>query len=165
MRINERGEHVFGNLTATGRRVIGNLTDAARFVFGMPAGNTYDKTGGATADLEAGGSATRKRRRKKLIFFPAPARYVRPSYKASDFVAPISKAGGSRLGTNAAGTKQIERIRAGRAVAMLRASGESVSAYAEHELLELFALGALTLDDLFDLDAPDYVIEDALALA
>ena len=35
----------------------------------------------------------------------------------------------------------------------------------DDELLELLALGVLSFDDLLALDAPDHVLEEALALA
>ncbi len=118
-RLTERGEHVVGLLTTTGRRVIGNLTDAARFVFG---GTTYDKTGGAVGDLEAGGTATRKRRRKHLI-----------SYQPPQLRKPIVtvKHGGSQISVLGGGAKQAVRIRAGVASITPLADGHKTRECAE----------------------------------
>lgn len=119
MRLTEQGHAVFGALTERGRQVIGNLTDAARFVFG---GTVHEKTGGADADWEAGGVASkRKHRRKQLLSYQLP--------QARKAVVTV-KHGGASANVFAAGAKQVERIRAGVASVGVAADGHKTREYA-----------------------------------
>jgi hypothetical protein len=114
-RLTEQGHAVFGNLTERGRLVVGALTDAARAVFGQTAA----KTGGATADLEAGGTLARTRKRKRVIVLPIAPR------QASIFV----KAGGATLRSAAAGARRTERLRSGGATSALSSGAEKRRVY------------------------------------
>ncbi len=118
-RLTEQGHAVFANLTERGRHIVGALTDAARLVFG---GTTYDKTGGADADWNAGGVANkRKHRRKQLLSYSLPQ-----PRKAVTTV----KHGGVQTHALAGGIKQFERIRAGVALATPLADGRKFRVFA-----------------------------------
>jgi hypothetical protein len=89
------------------------------FSLSIGGGTTYEKTGGATADWEAGGALSRQRRRKRAIVLPL----VQP-------IAPslFEKAGGGRAVCEARGRKEVEKERAGGAGVQARASGTKLRA-------------------------------------
>ncbi len=114
-RLTEQGHAVFANLTERGRLVVGALTDAARFVFGDVT-TTYEKTGGAAADWEAGGRIIRRRKRGITLGSAQPQTQTRI----------IEVSGSARLVCEARGRRTAEKERTGGAEAKGIAQGGKV---------------------------------------
>lgn len=85
------------------------------FSLSIADGVTYEKNGGATADWEAGGALTRKRRRNRAIVLPR----MQPATPATIY----EKSGGGRSACEARGRVSVEKQRSGGVTADVLAGG------------------------------------------
>jgi len=138
---------------------------SARLPFSLSIGGaTIEKSGGATCDLEAGGTLVRRRKRKLVYSIPVRLPSRTPVFEEAPAIV-YTKGGGAVAGLRASGLRRVEHWRSGSAVAAWQAGGVVVKRFADGEWIELVMAGVLTLDDLIEMGAPDWQIEEALTLS